>query len=235
MFRSFFQYLRAHYRFRLDLRLSPTARHQMIQLAMRYVRFNQIEGDYYEFGVWNGDTFAKACTTAMRFMKFPHMRFLALDSFEGFSEPQGHDALGVIEKGDYAFSLDDFKARLVRDRIDMSRVEIVPGWFAESLTAETKKRHRMGKAAIINLDVDLYEPTRDALAFSTELMQDGTLLMVDDWHFFRGHPQRGAQRAFHEWRAAHPELLVSEFADYNWCGKAFVINFPLDDTEGVHS
>jgi hypothetical protein len=43
------------------------------------------------------------------------------------------------------------------------------------------------------------------------LLQDGTVLIFDDWYSFAGSPFLGEQRAFREWRATVPGFVFSEY------------------------
>ena len=102
-----------------------------------YLASAQIAGDYLEFGVYNGQTFSHACR---RFAEppFRHMKCGALDSVEGLPKPAGIDALddytGSFREAQFACSTDEFLANLTRTGVDLGRVTLVKGWFAESLT-----------------------------------------------------------------------------------------------------
>jgi len=50
----------------------------------------QLKGDYLEFCVFDGKTFAYAFKIMAQL--FPEMKFFALDSFVGLPEPKGIDA-----------------------------------------------------------------------------------------------------------------------------------------------
>ncbi|WP_163367671.1 class I SAM-dependent methyltransferase, partial [Enterobacter hormaechei] len=85
----------------------------------------QIKGDYLEFGVYQGETFAYACNVIGR--ENPEMRFVALDSFEGLPQPKK----GIDESGGYSggffegqFSCNEaqFKENLKLRNVDLARV-----------------------------------------------------------------------------------------------------------------
>jgi O-methyltransferase len=48
---------------------------------------------------------------------------------------------------------------------------------------------------VIWVDCDLYESTVPVLDFITEYIQDGTVIIFDDWYSFRADPDRGEQKA----------------------------------------
>ncbi|MEK7097767.1 MAG: TylF/MycF/NovP-related O-methyltransferase, partial [Patescibacteria group bacterium] len=156
-------------------------------------------GDYLEFGVFKGSNFSEVYRIA-KAKKLTDMRFFAFDSFEGL--PEGSEKeFGQFAEGEYSASLERFNANLQKSGVDLKDVQAVKGWFKDMLNAETKKRLGLKSAAIIWIDSDLYESAVPVLDFITDLVVDGTILVFDDWFFFKGNPNRGEQRAFREWLA----------------------------------
>jgi hypothetical protein len=79
------------------------------------------------------------------------------------------------------------------------------------------------KAALVWIDCDFYESTVPVLEFITDYVQDGTLLIFDDWFCFRGDPERGEQRAFAEWLARNPWIRAGELLRFGWHGSSFIL------------
>ena len=179
-------------------------------------------GDYLEFGVFKGSNFAEAYRIA-KVKKLTGMRFFAFDSFEGLPEGSEKES-GQFAKGEYSASLEHFNANLQRSGVDLKGVQAVKGWFKDTLTAETKKKLGLKAAAVVWIDSDLYESAVPVLDFITDLVADGTILVFDDWFFFRGNPNKGEQRAFREWLAKNPQFRASEFQKYFWHGNSFIIH-----------
>ncbi len=204
---------------------------KMLDTAMDFVRHSKVDGDYFEFGVFRGVTFQYAYHAAqLRDRK--SMRFFALDSFQGFADPKGNDTTGVIVKGTRNCSEEEFLKVLRSYGVNVKKVQTIPGWFEETLIGEGKKKtiEKIGerKIAIAYLDADLYEPTVLALDFLVDYLTDGTLLIFDNWFLFRGHPDRGERRAFEEWCAKHPELIITPYNNFGWHGASFIVNLKLD-------
>jgi len=185
----------------------------MMQIAMDIVaRVFKLEGDYLEFGVWKGQSFISAFHFAQsRNLKL--MKFYAFDSFEGLPKIKGIDGDGLCpySKGMYACDVNKFKKIISSKGVDLNKVTIIPGWYDEVLNEETKKKLPIRKASIIWIDCDLYESTVPVLNFITDYIQDGTILIFDDWFSFRGDPNRGEQRAFREWLKKNPSIKATEF------------------------
>jgi hypothetical protein len=201
---------------------SPTE--SMIKTAMQFVFMSQLEGDYLEFGVFEGKSFIAAYHLAQTAC-LEAMRFYAFDSFAGLPPVRGVDAAGFRHFTDGEFACDEatFRNALAAGGVDLDKVTVVPGFFEHSLGTETKRRLPLRKAAAIYIDCDLYESTLPVLDFLTDYVQEGTILMFDDWYCFRGNPGRGEQRAFREWLARNPSIRAVEYHRFGWQGNSFIL------------
>ncbi len=225
--------------------IPPAERDTIIGKAATFVVCEGIEGDYLEFGVYRGESLAQAyrairsayakeiATTrdsdprrsSDRARKWASMRFFAFDSFEGLPELRGPDALtGDFRPGQFRTSVDDFWAHLKKRKVDLSRVVAVKGWFQDTLVEDTRRLHHMEKAAIVHIDSDLYESARLALDFVTPLLQDGTVLIFDDWYNYRAHPALGERRALAEWSARNPRWGLTEYHKEGVRRNSFIVN-----------
>ena len=202
-----------------------TPREEILDFAMHFVQESALEGDYLEFGVFQGHTFAGAFHAARRY-RLDGIHFYAFDSFCGLPPSSGVDAAGFqhFEKGDFACSEHDFQDNLHRERVDLSRVTAVPGWFHEVLTGDLKRRLPLKRAAIVWVDCDLYESTVPVLDFITDYLQEGTVVIFDDWFCYRADPNRGEQRAWREWLAAHRDYTAVEWRKIGWHGQAVIVH-----------
>src|SRR5579863_1794118 len=137
-----------------------TPREEILDYAMHFVQESALGGDYLEFGVFRGHTFATAFHMSGRH-GLDGMHFYAFDSFCGLPPSSGVDAAGFrhFEEGSFACSEPEFMNNLRRDRVDLAKVTTVPGWFHEVLTPELKRRLPLKRAAIVWVDCDLYEST----------------------------------------------------------------------------
>lgn len=217
------------YRFMFSGIFSPTPDEIAFKHAMEFAAHTASGGDYLEFGVWKGRTFTRAYHIWNYVKNFGKslvpMRFYAFDSFEGLPEIKGVDlSTNEFKAGEYACSEEEFKARLKSAGVDLARVTTVKGWYDQVLNSETKKHLPLKKAAIVLIDVDLYESAVSVLDFLTDYVVDGTVILFDDWFCFRGSAERGEQKAFHEWLAKHPDITASEYHRYNWKSNSFILH-----------
>lgn len=197
---------------------------QMLEDIMQYLASTSMEGDYLEFGVYEGWSLIAAYKFA-ELNGLDRMRFIAFDSFQGLPEPSGVDLTDYpqYQTGDYASDQKSFERNLRRHGVPFERVTIVPGWFEDTLNKDVKKQLELEKAAVAWIDCDLYMSTVSALDFLTDLVQPGTIVIFDDWMAFRGDAELGEQKAFREWLARNPHLEPVEFGKMGWHGMAFVL------------
>ena len=81
----------------------------------------------------------------------------------------------------------------------------------------------MEKAALVMIDCDLYQSTVPVLGFLADLLQDGTVVLFDDWFCFGESEDNGEPRAFREFLAEHPEWSAEPFVRFPAYGQGFVM------------
>lgn len=200
-------------------------RYYAVEQVAEYLIGAQVPGDYCEFGVYQGTTFSH-----MYKMMAPHfqsMRFVAFDSFEGLPKPHGIDAKDGYSshfyESQFSCSQEDFIRNLRRNRVDLSRVKTIKGWFNKTLTGEVAATHGVDRIAVAWIDCDLYESTVPVLEYLTGRISVGSVILFDDWRCFRNLPEFGQQRAVREWLGRTPGLALQELLSFGWNGIAFTV------------
>ncbi len=217
----------------------------IIYKAANIIAKEKIEGDYLEFGVFTGNSFIQSYNFIKKVFEeqkkykgirtekdlkdiegiWRKMRFFAFDSFQGLPELRGIDKqTKLFDKGKYACTEGNFKKNLVKAGVPLDKVVTIPGWFEQTCTKETIEKYSMKKAAIIHLDCDLYESTKTVLDFVKPLLIDGTIIIFDDWYLFRGNPNLGEQRAFHEWKKTVEDWTFTEYQKEGPFRNSFIAN-----------
>jgi len=154
-----------------------------------------LPGDFAECGVYRGATaylLARALGGAA-----PERRVHLFDSFSGLSAPGAVDG-GHWRRGDLAVGLAEVRAALAEF---LPRIEFHPGWIPARFAEVAERRF-----ALVHLDVDLYQPTADAVAFFYERLVDRGILVCDDYGF---ETCPGARRALDEFFAEKPEPVLN--------------------------
>lgn len=188
------------------------------------VRAWKLEGDYLEFGTYNGRTFTQAYELSKKY-NIRNMRFIAFDSFKGLPKPNHKEKMNErFYQGQYSCSKDEFIEILKSSKVDLSKVKIISGYFDDTLNDELKKELKLVNAAIVWIDCDLYESTVPVLEFITDIIDNSTFVVFDDWFSFGGNPNMGEIKAFNEFVKKHPDIEFIEYDRFHTAGKIFLIN-----------
>lgn len=180
-------------------------------------------GDYFEFGLYRGYSFAKAFELC-RELGLDEMRLFGFDSFEGLPRlEQGDEADGRFFRGQFACSLQVVEQNLRDAGVDRSRYRLIEGYYEDSLTSELKSELGSKRAAVVLLDCDLYSSTRIALGWLDDLLTEGSILLFDDWSSHGDDVRQGQPRALHEFLEARSDLRVESLGEFPSHGKIFVL------------
>lgn len=164
-----------------------------------------VAGDIVEFGAYGGtwlETLAQVIES-----RGNGRRLWGFDSFEGLPAPDPDKDGTIWTEGQYAMGLEEVSARL--RAAERPFLRLVKGWFCDSLRAEPAIG--IDRIAYARIDGDLYASAVDCLAYLTDRLADGAILVFDDWQFSVNH---GEVLAFREWIAAHP-IFEFEFLGMN--------------------
>ncbi len=200
-------------------------RTQMLDTAMKYASVSKLEGGYFEFGCYVGKTMISAYHTSRQYL--PDINFYGFDSFCGLPSEKNmdiNDSFKPFKEGQFSCSEAQFKNNLKKSKVDISRINTISGWYKDTLTKETRKKINTKKVAIVYVDCDLYESTVLVLNFILPYLQDGTLILFDDWFTYRGNPKRGEQKAFKEWLISNKNLSASQYHTFAWSGNSFIVH-----------
>lgn len=193
-----------------------------LDIAIDTVTGNGIEGDYLEFGVYKGDSFARAYKRFADKQSVANRRFIAFDSFQGLPDAEEHHKPKQYEAGAYSASINEFQKNLRRKKVDLSHVLCIEGFYDTSLTPKTKKVHEIDKVAVAYIDVDLYTSAVPVFDFLTDIIETGSVLVIDDWFRHRGVPTAGIQKACFEWLLRNPDIELVLL--HQWRRIAFVVH-----------
>lgn len=158
-----------------------------------------VPGDTAECGVFQGMGSYLICCS------LPDRTHFIFDSFEGLSQPLPVD-------GDYwsentlACDLETVKKNLRECR----NVSFHQGWIPDRFVDVESRRF-----CFVHIDVDLYQPTADSVQFFYPRMNDGGIIVCDDYGF---STCPGATLAVDEFLSDKPEKMIALS-----CGSAFLI------------
>jgi hypothetical protein len=172
----------------------------------REICASDLPGNFVECGVAAGGTSALLAAAIARHSKRPR-RLFACDTFEGMPAPTEHDrhqgqnaeAAGW-GAGTCAAPQDSLNA--ICTQLGVAHVvQPVRGFFAETLPSH---RAEIGAVALLHMDGDWYESTRDILENLFDQVVPGGAIQIDDYGFWEGC--RRAVTEFSEKRGAAFDL-----------------------------
>jgi O-methyltransferase len=179
-----------------------TDRRWTLYQLMRLVA--NIPGDTAEIGCYRGADSYIMCQMNKKDQHFAKRHYM-FDSFEGLSDPLECDGKHWT-KGDLACELEEVKALFK----EFENVEIIKGWVPESFPRVDNL-----KFSFVHIDVDLYQPTLDSIKYFYPKMNQGGIILCDDYGF-TSCP--GATKAIDEFLDGKPEKML-----FNSCGGGFLI------------
>lgn len=128
-----------------------------------------VDGDTAECGAFAGASSFLMCNHLLS----THKKHCIFDSFEGLSNPSGEDG-EYWHQGDLSSSEEIIRLNLR----NFNNVEIYKGWIPERFSEVSSR-----KFSFVHLDVDLFQPTFDSLEFFYPRMNQGGIILCDDYGF----------------------------------------------------
>lgn len=165
-----------------------------LQWCAERVFEDQVPGDFLEAGVCQGGASILMRGLQVAFEQSQRRMWVA-DSFQGLPEPTNEIDTGYdFSEGKQPWLAmtqaaveDNFRTyELLSDE-----VVFLPGWFCDTLASAP-----VSSLAILRLDADLYESTRDALVALYDKVSPGGFIIIDDYNAFTP-----CRRAVEEFRA----------------------------------
>jgi hypothetical protein len=194
-----------------------------------YCKYTKVEGDFLEFGTFRGYTARLMAILIAELEMGGHLHLF--DSFEGL--PEMHSSVDqksyeVVNKVWFAGEmrvtplLPVLIGRSLSRIIGRERLNIVKGFYADTLDC-----HLPGtKAALVHVDCDLYSSTRTVLEklLEKDILQDGTVILFDDYNCSHANPSMGERRALREVIGGQSRFSVSPWFSYGWAGQVFFVH-----------
>ena len=137
-----------------------------------------VRGDFVEIGVARGATFHRLVTLAREQGKRAH----AFDSFQGMGKPGKHDRKaderGAHLPGDYGVGgKEGFRKLMDAKQAPRESYDLWEGWIPEVFEAYPQTE----PFSLAIVDVDHYQPTRDAIRWVWPRVRVGGFMLLDDF------------------------------------------------------
>lgn len=162
------------------------------------IKRRNVPGAFAEFGVFKGH-WVKLLFDMTERAKLSDREVWGFDSFKGLSKPHLTYDSSFWKEGMYTVSRAEVEESL--NTAKHSRIRLVEGFFSDSLKGQ--EASALGDVAYARVDCDIYEPTVECLAFLSQRLSHGAVLVFDDWTHDIDY---GEARAFAEWVPTVPHL-----------------------------
>jgi O-methyltransferase len=155
--------------FSADIRKLPSNDRQLerlyvIEQLAKYC--NSLKGDYAECGTYLG-------SSAFFLAKHAPQSVFLFDSWEGLSAPSNVDG-DYWSKGDLKSNLETAQENLK----NFTNIEFFKGWIPSRFIEVSNRSF-----ALVHIDVDIYQPTKDTLEFFWDRVVPGGVIICDDYGF----------------------------------------------------
>ena len=175
-----------------------------LKKAFYLVNLEELEGAYIEFGVFTGSSMACAikCAKYSRVGEVKKRQFLGFDSFEGFGDLSENDKHPFYKNLNFKTDYNSVNNRLTKvlGKKNKENLSLVKGFFNETCDGKEARGYGVEKAAVILIDCDTYDGSKSSFNFIEQTLQDGTVLILDDYFSYKGSPAKGIKKAFEEWK-----------------------------------
>lgn len=194
------------------------------QKAFDLIYDNSIKGDYFEFGCHKGRTFSFALTHARR--RLLKMNFFAFDSFQGLPDVKNNlkqnDKFGAKQLNT---NVNQFLKIVNKFTFYKRNIFLIKGFYKHILDKKliSKFKRKKIKASLINFDCDLEQSVEQALKFSLNFIQQGTILYFDDYYSsYKGNPTKGIPKVIKK-VFKKSRYSVVEYCNIGFAAKSYIV------------
>ncbi len=195
---------------------------EILKKAFFHCELEDLSGSYFEFGVFEG-TSLYAATQIHRSLKSKFdRRFYGFDSFDdGFKYFDEKDRHPFFKAGDFKSSYAKVQNRFK----NIKDVHLIKGYFEESVQDKNPESIcGQDKCAVIFIDCDLMNPALVALRFIKPLLQQGSMIILDDYWAYKGSEELGTCGALNRFLSENSTIKVRSFNTYGYGGHSFVVS-----------
>ncbi|HYE16082.1 MAG TPA: TylF/MycF/NovP-related O-methyltransferase [Pyrinomonadaceae bacterium] len=206
-------------------------RWETFTFALKFLGFEKVRGDIAEFGVFTGVSLALLAHAYQTNVMAIKRRVVGFDSFKGLPPSEEkherwregwfstnlwwHPLLPFGKPVTPEVTLDLFRA------CELPEPSLEVGGFEETARASVPSKY--SEIALLHIDCDLYESTRAVFEAVAPALQEGTVVLFDDWFHYKGDPRKGESKAFTEFLRDHPEWGAQHYRSYAIFGNAFIL------------
>ncbi len=195
-----------------------------------FVNVENVAGDYVEFGVFEGTSFITAfeCHICTKQTVNPQRKFWGFDSFEGLRFGDSDEQHASFQNGDFKADYEMVESRLRRSFKKRAPWELVKGYLEDTVSNTTAPELGIETVSVVLFDLDLGPATKLALDFVKPALQQGSVLICDEYFWYRGDTAKGEAAAFAMFQEENPQFEFRNFMNYGVGARVFVLSAITD-------
>lgn len=178
---------------------SPNNNSCTLETLSNIINDYNLVGDVLEFGTCTCQSTIQLATT------FPEKTIFTIDHFQGLEKtnkslPNTSDwREGSFALGAWNAMGTEFPRTIEQAKQKLSTKQNITLVLSDIHKLTEPKDYNIGKIAICNIDVDIYEPTVSSLEFLSKCEWSEVFIRFDDWHGGKSEYDQHERLAFSEW------------------------------------
>lgn len=201
------------------------AKYMALKKAFYITAHDKTGGNYMEFGVFTGSSFNFAIKANKKIEKIfgeLNCEFIGFDSFKGFGNINEEDRNPSFQNK--TFYVNENKViKNIEKMAKGQKFRLIKGYYQETIKNKTTEDFKIGNCRVVMIDCDLKESTNLALEFIRPSIQLGTIILFDDYLYYKGSISKGECGAFMEFQEKYPQIKFRRSFDYGYSGRAFIV------------
>jgi len=203
------------------------SKYTAIKKAMYLNYTDNTQGDYLEFGVFTGSSFNFAMKIDKKmqriFKRKIDTNFIGFDSFDGFGDIKPIDENPSFKSNFFKVNKKKVIKNIEKNSTNQ-KSRLIEGFYQQTIKNKSANDYNINKSRIIMIDCDLKESTILALDFAKPTLQEGTIILFDDFNYFKGNKIKGEYGAFDDFKNRNPNIEFRRVFDYGYSGRAFIVS-----------
>lgn len=196
------------------------------------LNLEQVEGDYVEFGVFDGTSLLSAYHANKVSSKKdnltmnhdgPKRKFFGFDSFEdGFKIFDSSDKHPSWIDGNLISNYEKTIKRLKKE-LKEDDFKLIKGFVETTCKNIHPSKYNINKTSLVLFDMDLGTPTLIGLEFIKETLVEGSIVAFDEYYAYKGSVKLGEYYAFEKFRENNKHLIFRKFKNWGIGSMSFIL------------
>jgi hypothetical protein len=193
-----------------------------LKMAFWHQAVDQIEGAYVEFGVASGNSMRSAelaeRISGSKSLGIPRIsrELVGFDTFDTFSSSSEEDLHKTWSGNNFSVPISRVKKRFrsIDKRVSLHAIDCSKLSGSSSDYGPVENYVASKNVAIVLMDMDLGDPTEKALNWIRPKLQDGTIILFDEFFAYKGNSLLGEAGAWSRFLKLNPGISSRTIKTY---------------------